>query len=74
MNIHEHQAKQLLAGYGVAVPRGIVAFTPMEAELAFKELGVPVCAVKSQIHAEAAAARANATRKKTAPNRCSKAV
>lgn len=51
MNIHEHQAKQLLATYGVAVPRGIVAYDPQEAEAAFKELGVPVCAVKSQIHA-----------------------
>lgn len=51
MNIHEHQAKQLLASYGVAVPRGIVAYDPAEAEAAFKELGCPVCAVKSQIHA-----------------------
>ena len=51
MNIHEHQAKQLLAGYGVAVPKGIVVFNPAEAEAAFKELGAPVCAVKSQIHA-----------------------
>src|SRR6185295_17134054 len=51
MNIHEHQAKQLLSGYGVAVPKGIVAYTPAEAEAAFKELGVAVCAVKSQIHA-----------------------
>ncbi len=51
MNIHEYQAKQLLAGYGVAVPKGIVAFNPAEAEAAFKELGVAVCAVKSQIHA-----------------------
>ena len=51
MNIHEYQAKQLLAKYGVAVPQGRVAFTPMEAEAAFKELGVPLCAIKSQIHA-----------------------
>ena len=51
MNIHEYQAKQLLAGYGVAVPKGIVAFNPAEAEAAFKELGAAVCAVKSQIHA-----------------------
>ena len=51
MNIHEHQAKQLLAQYGVAVPRGVVAYDPMEAEAAFKELGAPLCAVKSQIHA-----------------------
>lgn len=51
MNIHEHQAKQLLGNYGVAVPKGIVVYTPAEAEAAFKELGAPVCAVKSQIHA-----------------------
>ena len=31
MNIHEYQAKGLLAKYGVAVPRGGVAFTPDEA-------------------------------------------
>ncbi|MFH0939489.1 MAG: ADP-forming succinate--CoA ligase subunit beta [Planctomycetota bacterium] len=51
MNIHEHQAKQLLAQYGVAVPQGLVAFTPAEAESAFNELNAPLCAVKSQIHA-----------------------
>ena len=51
MNIHEHQAKQLLAKYGVAVPKGKVAYTPAEAESAFNELGAPLCAVKSQIHA-----------------------
>jgi len=51
MNIHEHQAKQLLARYGVSVPKGKVAYTPAEAESAFTELGTAVCAVKSQIHA-----------------------
>ena len=51
MNIHEHQAKQLLAKYGVAIPKGKVAYTAAEAESAFSELGTPVCAVKSQIHA-----------------------
>src|SRR5690242_12660536 len=51
MNIHEHQAKLLLAKYGVAVPKGKVAFTPAEAESAFQELGGPICAIKSQIHA-----------------------
>jgi succinyl-CoA synthetase beta subunit len=51
MNIHEHQAKQLLSKYGVAVPKGKVAFTAAEAESAFVELGTPICAVKSQIHA-----------------------
>ncbi len=51
MNIHEYQAKSLLAKFGVAVPRGGVAFTPEEAENAARELGGPVWVVKSQIHA-----------------------
>ncbi|MPZ09098.1 MAG: ADP-forming succinate--CoA ligase subunit beta [Kiloniellaceae bacterium] len=51
MNIHEYQAKSLLAKYGVAVPRGAVAYTPEEAESAAHELGGPVWVVKSQIHA-----------------------
>jgi len=51
MNIHEYQAKKLLAGYGVAVLRGGVAYTPQEAEQVAKELGGPVYVVKSQIHA-----------------------
>ena len=51
MNIHEYQAKSLLAKYGVAVPRGAVAFIPAEAEAAARELGGPIWVVKSQIHA-----------------------
>jgi succinyl-CoA synthetase beta subunit len=51
MNIHEYQAKQLLARYGVAVPRGGVAYTWPEAETVAKELGGPVWVVKAQIHA-----------------------
>jgi len=51
MNIHEYQAKSLLAKFGVAVPQGNVAFTVEEAETAAKELGGPVWVVKSQIHA-----------------------
>ncbi len=51
MNIHEYQAKQLLAKYGVAVPRGGVAYTRPEAEAVAKDLGGPVWVVKSQIHA-----------------------
>jgi succinyl-CoA synthetase beta subunit len=51
MNIHEYQAKSLLQKYGVAVPRGLVAYTPQEAEKAAHELGGPVWVVKSQIHA-----------------------
>ncbi|MCK6443266.1 ADP-forming succinate--CoA ligase subunit beta [Elstera cyanobacteriorum] len=51
MNIHEYQAKQLLAKFGVAVPRGGVAYTPDEAAKVAQELGGPVYVVKSQIHA-----------------------
>ena len=50
MNIHEYQAKSVLAKYGVAVPRGKVADTPAEAEDIAKEFGTPVV-VKAQIHA-----------------------
>jgi len=51
MNIHEYQAKALLAKFGVAVPRGSVAYTVKEAEDAAQALGGPVWVVKSQIHA-----------------------
>ena len=51
MNIHEYQAKELMRKYGVAVPKGGVAYTPEEAESVAKELGGPVWVVKSQIHA-----------------------
>src|SRR3546814_10677059 len=51
MNIHEYQAKSLLAKFGVAVPRGAVAYTSEEAESAARELGGPVWVVKSQLHA-----------------------
>ncbi|MFN4276487.1 MAG: ADP-forming succinate--CoA ligase subunit beta [Ferrovibrio sp.] len=51
MNIHEYQAKSLLAKYGVAVPRGGVAFSPDEAITVAKQLGGPVWVVKAQIHA-----------------------
>ncbi len=51
MNIHEYQGKQLLAKYGVAVPKGHVAFTVEEATKAAEELGGGICVVKSQIHA-----------------------
>ncbi len=51
MNIHEHQAKVVLAEFGVAVPRGYPAFSVDEAVDAAKKLGGPVFVVKSQIHA-----------------------
>jgi len=51
MNIHEYQAKALLAKYGVAVPDGGVAYTAQEAVAVAKRLGGPMWVVKSQIHA-----------------------
>src|SRR5689334_25176955 len=55
MNIHEYQAKELLARYGVPVPAGAVAYTAAEAVEAAKRLGGPggakLWAVKAQIHA-----------------------
>ena len=51
MNIHEHQAKAVLAEFGVPVPRGRPAFTVGEAVAAAETLGGPVWVVKAQIHA-----------------------
>jgi len=51
MNIHEYQGKEILRKYGVAVPKGKVAFTVEEAVEAAKELGSTVSVVKAQIHA-----------------------
>ena len=50
MNLHEHQAKALLAEYGVPVPRGRAAASVEEALSAASDLGLPVV-VKAQIHA-----------------------
>ncbi|MDU0338405.1 ADP-forming succinate--CoA ligase subunit beta [Bosea rubneri] len=50
MRIHEFQAKQLLAGYGLNVPDGSVAITGREAGEIARRLGGPA-AVKAQIHA-----------------------
>jgi succinyl-CoA synthetase beta subunit len=51
MNIHEYQAKSLLQKFGVAVPKGGVAYTLEEAQRVARELGGPVWVVKAQIHA-----------------------
>ena len=51
MNIHEHQAKSLLARFGVTVPRGEVAYSVEETISAAKNLESAVYVVKSQIHA-----------------------
>ena len=51
MNIHEYQAKELLAKYGVGIPAGIPALTVEEAVAAAKQLPGPLYVVKAQIHA-----------------------
>jgi len=51
MNIHEYQAKAVLAAFGAPVSAGRPAFTPDEAVAAAKELPGPLWVVKSQIHA-----------------------
>jgi succinyl-CoA synthetase beta subunit len=51
MNIHEYQAKELLAKFGVPIPAGHAAFSVDEAVAAAKLLPGPLWVVKSQIHA-----------------------
>src|SRR5436305_13879096 len=51
MNIHEYQAKEILRGFRVPVPRGVPAFSVDEAVKAAQQLGGPVWVVKAQIHA-----------------------
>ena len=51
MKIHEYQGKEILAKFGVPVPRGIAAYMVQEAVEAAQKLGGPVWVVKAQIHA-----------------------
>lgn len=50
MKIHEYQAKEILAKYGVPVPKGSVASTPAEAREIASQLGGPVV-IKAQVYA-----------------------
>ncbi len=50
MKVHEYQAKEILARFGVAIPRGKVVTTPEAARAAAAELGGKVV-VKAQVHA-----------------------
>lgn len=50
MNLHEYQAKEVLARYGVSVPEGAVAHTREEAEAAARRLPGNRFAVKAQVH------------------------
>jgi succinyl-CoA synthetase beta subunit len=51
MNLHEYQAKKLLASYGIPVPQGRVASSADEAVAAAEALGGTVWVVKAQVHA-----------------------
>ena len=51
MKIHEYQGKELLARFGIPVPRGYAAFSVREATEAAQKLGGSVWVVKAQIHA-----------------------
>jgi succinyl-CoA synthetase beta subunit len=51
MNFHEYQAKDLFAEYGIPVPAGIVAATPLAAVEAAREMGGDMWVVKAQVHA-----------------------
>jgi malate-CoA ligase subunit beta len=50
MDVHEYQAKELLARFGVAVPRGGLAYSPEQAAYRCTELGGSAWVVKAQIH------------------------
>jgi succinyl-CoA synthetase beta subunit len=50
MDIHEYQAKELLANFGVAVPRGGLAYSPEQAAYRTTELGGEKWVVKAQVH------------------------
>jgi succinyl-CoA synthetase beta subunit len=50
MDIHEYQAKEILAGFGVPVPRGGLAYSPEQAGYRARELGGEAWVVKAQIH------------------------
>ena len=51
MNLHEYQAKALFAEYGIPIPRGRVAASPVEARHAAESLGGELWVVKAQVHA-----------------------
>jgi succinyl-CoA synthetase beta subunit len=51
MNLHEYQAKALLAKYGLPVPKDLLANTPEQAAAAFDQLGGKSAVIKAQVHA-----------------------
>ena len=67
MELHEFQAKQLLARYAVPCPPGLVAITADEAEAAARQLGPAAVVVKAQVRA-GDRARAGGIKVATAPD------
>ena len=51
MDVHEYQAKEILAGFGVAVPDGALAYSPEQAVYRAREMGGEKWVVKAQVHA-----------------------
>ncbi|MFN3281045.1 MAG: malate--CoA ligase subunit beta [Tabrizicola sp.] len=51
MDIHEYQAKEILARFGVTVPAGALAYSPEQAAYRARELGGDRWVVKAQVHA-----------------------
>ncbi len=51
MNIHEHQAKEILKKFGINVPNGIAVFSLEEIDQKFKILKTNKIVLKAQIHA-----------------------
>jgi len=53
MDIHEYQAKKILSGFGIGIPRGGIAYSPENAEYKAREIGGSKWVVKAQIHSGA---------------------
>lgn len=51
MNLHEYQAKEVLASFGLPISKGFICYTPGEAEAAADRLGGGMSVVKAQVHA-----------------------
>ena len=50
MDIHEYQAKDILSGFGVPVPRGGLGYSPEQVAYRAREIGGDTWVVKGQIH------------------------
>ncbi|WP_181703587.1 malate--CoA ligase subunit beta [Chthonobacter albigriseus] len=50
MDIHEYQAKEILAKFGVPIPKGGLAYSPEQAAYRAREIGGSVWVVKAQVH------------------------